>query len=118
MKWITRERPKIDRIACPWLIRRFVDPSAVFLFVAPPEVPAVADRFVRQMGPNMRYCGGVWPPCTGAGAAVYHPFAATFGDPTAANFQGVLNLTQGLPPLSFSATGPCTVSWNETFVSG
>ncbi len=43
--WVTRERPKIDRIACPWLIRRFVDPSAVFLFVAPSEVAAVADRF-------------------------------------------------------------------------
>ena len=43
--WVTRERPKIDRIACPWLIRRFVDPNAVFLFVAPAEVPAVAERF-------------------------------------------------------------------------
>lgn len=43
--WVTRARPKIDRIACPWLIRRFVDPAAVFLFVAPPEVAAVADRF-------------------------------------------------------------------------
>src|SRR5688572_12407553 len=43
--WVTRSRPKIDRIACPWLIRRFVDPGAVFLFVAPPEVPAVAERF-------------------------------------------------------------------------
>ena len=43
--WVTRARPKIDRIACPWLIRRFVDPSAVFLFVAPSEVAAVADRF-------------------------------------------------------------------------
>jgi rhodanese-related sulfurtransferase len=43
--WVTRARPKIDRIACPWLIRRFVDPNAVFLFVAPSEVPAVADRF-------------------------------------------------------------------------
>ena len=43
--WVTRERPKIDRIACPWLIRRFIDPKAVFLFVAPSEVPAVADRF-------------------------------------------------------------------------
>ena len=36
--WVTRERPKIDRIACPWLIRRFVDPAAVFLFVSPAEV--------------------------------------------------------------------------------
>jgi rhodanese-related sulfurtransferase len=43
--WVTRARPKIDRIACPWLIRRFVDPIAVFLFVAPSEVPAVAERF-------------------------------------------------------------------------
>lgn len=43
--WVTRARPKIDRIACPWLIRRFVDPDAVFLFVAPAEVPGVAERF-------------------------------------------------------------------------
>jgi rhodanese-related sulfurtransferase len=43
--WVTRARPKIDRIACPWLIRRFVDPTAVFLFVAPQEVEAVAARF-------------------------------------------------------------------------
>ena len=43
--WVTRHRPKIDRIACPWLIRRFVDPTARFLFVAPGEVQAVADRF-------------------------------------------------------------------------
>ena len=43
--WVTRARPKVDRIACPWLIRRFVDPSAVFLFVAPSEVAGVAERF-------------------------------------------------------------------------
>ncbi|GJD99606.1 chromate resistance protein ChrB domain-containing protein [Methylobacterium isbiliense] len=43
--WVTRARPKIDRIACPWLIRRFVDPAAVFLFVPPAEVEAVAERF-------------------------------------------------------------------------
>jgi len=43
--WVTRARPKIDRVACPWLIRRFVDPDAVFLFVAPAEVQAVAERF-------------------------------------------------------------------------
>ncbi|TPI09071.1 sulfurtransferase [Mesorhizobium sp. B4-1-3] len=43
--WVTRSRPKVDRIACPWLIRRFVDPEAVFLFVDPAEVPLVADRF-------------------------------------------------------------------------
>ena len=43
-RWVTRARPKVDRIACPWLIRRFVDPAAVFLFVAPSEVESVADQ--------------------------------------------------------------------------
>ena len=43
--WVTRARPKVDRIACPWLIRRFVDPAAVFLFVAPSEVTPVAENF-------------------------------------------------------------------------
>lgn len=43
--WVTRARPKVDRIACPWLIRRFVDPQAVFLFVTPSEVAGVAERF-------------------------------------------------------------------------
>lgn len=43
--WVTRHRPKIDRIACPWLIRRFVDPNAQFLFVAAAQVSAVAERF-------------------------------------------------------------------------
>jgi hypothetical protein len=43
--WVTRSRPKIDRIACPWLIRRFVDPSAAFLFVSPSEVCSVAKQF-------------------------------------------------------------------------
>jgi hypothetical protein len=37
-KWITRERPKIDRIACPWLIKRFIDPEAEFIFVPKEEV--------------------------------------------------------------------------------
>lgn len=43
--WVTRARPKVDRIACPWLIRRFVDPNAVFLFVTPSEVSRVAEQF-------------------------------------------------------------------------
>jgi rhodanese-related sulfurtransferase len=43
--WVTRQRPKIDRIACPWLIRRFVDPNAQFLFVEPAQVINVAERF-------------------------------------------------------------------------
>jgi hypothetical protein len=43
-RWVTRERPKIDRIACPWLIRRFIDPQAEFLYVPAGEVRAVAER--------------------------------------------------------------------------
>lgn len=43
--WVTRHRPKIDRIACPWLIRRFIDPRAQFLFVSASQVLNVADRF-------------------------------------------------------------------------
>jgi hypothetical protein len=42
MKWITRERPKIDRIACPWLIRRFIDKDAEFLYVPSTDVMTVA----------------------------------------------------------------------------
>ena len=44
MKWVTRERPKVDRVACPWLIKRFVDPEAEFLYVPPDQVLAVAAR--------------------------------------------------------------------------
>jgi rhodanese-related sulfurtransferase len=43
-RWVTRERPKIDRIACPWLIRRFVDPDAEFLYVPTPQVRRVAEE--------------------------------------------------------------------------
>jgi rhodanese-related sulfurtransferase len=41
-RWVTRERPKVDRIACPWLIRRFIDPQAEFLYVPAAEVTRVA----------------------------------------------------------------------------
>jgi hypothetical protein len=44
MKWITRERPKIDRIACPWLIRRFIDKDAEFLYVPTSEVMSTANE--------------------------------------------------------------------------
>ena len=46
MKWITRERVKVDRVACPWLIKKFVDPAAEFLFVPADQVMAVAEREV------------------------------------------------------------------------
>ncbi len=38
MKWITREKVKVDRVACPWLIKRFIDPDAAFLFVPADQV--------------------------------------------------------------------------------
>ncbi len=44
MKWVTRTRPKVDRVACPWLIKHFVDSEAVFLFVEADQVMAVAER--------------------------------------------------------------------------
>ena len=44
MKWITRERVKVDRVACPWLIKKFVDPQAEFLFVPVDVVTTVAER--------------------------------------------------------------------------
>jgi hypothetical protein len=44
MKWVTRERPKIDRIACPWLILRFIDKDAELLYVPAGEVLAVAEQ--------------------------------------------------------------------------
>lgn len=43
--WVTKQRPKIDRIACPWFIKRFIDPDAQFLFVAPSQVELVAEKF-------------------------------------------------------------------------
>ena len=44
MKWITRARPKVDRVAFPWLIKRFIDREAEFLYVAPDEVMETARR--------------------------------------------------------------------------
>ena len=48
MKWVTRERPKIDRIACPWLIDRFIDKEAEFLFVPPTDVARVAKETISR----------------------------------------------------------------------
>jgi hypothetical protein len=44
MKWVTREKVKVDRVACPWLIKRFIDPEAELLFVPAEEVLEVAER--------------------------------------------------------------------------
>ena len=57
MKWITRERPKIDRIACPWLIKKFVDPEAEFIYVPFNEVLAKAEalKAIPFDIPNVEY---------------------------------------------------------------
>ncbi len=44
MKWVTRENVKVDRVACPWLIKRFIDPDAELLFAPPDQVLEVAER--------------------------------------------------------------------------
>ena len=44
MKWVTRERPKVDRIARPWSIKQFVDPDAEFLYVPKDDVLPIAER--------------------------------------------------------------------------
>jgi hypothetical protein len=44
MKWVTRERVKVDRVACPWLIKKFIDPAAEFVFVPPEKVMDVAQQ--------------------------------------------------------------------------
>ena len=44
MKWITRERPKIDRIACPWLVARFIDPAPEFVYVPADQVAGIAQK--------------------------------------------------------------------------
>ena len=57
MNWITRSRPKTDRIACPWLIRRFIDPEAAFSFVPKEELLEAAERegAVSFDAPGARY---------------------------------------------------------------
>jgi hypothetical protein len=57
MKWVTREHPKTDRIACPWLIRKFIDPEAEILYVPRDEVLATAERdgAVSFDAPGARY---------------------------------------------------------------
>ncbi|NYI81224.1 chromate resistance protein ChrB domain-containing protein [Nocardioides panzhihuensis] len=70
MKWITRERPKTDRIACPWLIRRFIDPEAEIIYVPAADVLATAQEIgaISFDAPGATYthqpnpAGGEW--CT------------------------------------------------------
>ena len=52
MKWVTRERPKIDRIACPWLIKHFVDKTPEFLYVPADKVLSIAKESVARETSN------------------------------------------------------------------
>jgi hypothetical protein len=58
MKWVTRERPRIDRVACAWLIRRFIDPEPVFLFVPNDQVFETAER---ERANTFHVRGGTFP---------------------------------------------------------
>ncbi len=58
MKWVTRERPRIDRVACAWLIRRFIDKEPEFLFVPNDQVMQVAER---EGGKTYHIRGGTFP---------------------------------------------------------
>ena len=55
MKWVTRERARVDRIACPWLITRFIDRNPEFLFVPAKEVRAVAERWIAPGMANLTF---------------------------------------------------------------
>jgi len=59
MKWVTREHPKTDRIACPWLIRRFIDPDAEIVYVPSGDVLGYAEREGAASfdAPGARYLG-------------------------------------------------------------
>jgi len=86
--WVTRERPKIDRIACPWLIRRFVEPSAVILFGCRRPVRSDPVRHRRGClesswrGLHVRHhVGRVRPGLTAARAACWHRTGCRYGTP-------------------------------------
>jgi len=53
MKWVTRERPKIDRIACPWLIERFIEKQPEFLYVPPDKALKVISKFGQPLPPDL-----------------------------------------------------------------
>ncbi len=85
MKWITRERPKIDRIACPWLVARFVDEAPEFLYVPGDEVMRVA-HCMPLAGSGER----PWSPAVGSRLPTTWPFgAAVRQHPVAGTVMGV-----------------------------
>ena len=75
MKWVTRERPKIDRIACPWLIARFIDPKAEFLYVPAADVLR-GGRGVRR---HPLRCARTWSSPTSGRLCSFDAFLAKYG---------------------------------------
>lgn len=70
MKWITREHPRVDRVACPWLIERFVDKQAEFIYVASDQVMSEAQGPSRRLRSNA--------PGRRRGNEEGHPFGCPF----------------------------------------
>jgi hypothetical protein len=70
MKWITRKDVKVDRVACPWLIKKFVDPSAEFLFVEETDLLDEAKRRLAHPFESPRKVGGPLKPAFGLSGEV------------------------------------------------
>ena len=108
MKWITRERPKIDRIACPWLVARFVDEAAEFLYVPGGEVMRVAQETgaipYDVPGVELGHHGDL---CS------FDAFIAKFGlrDPSLAKLALIVRAADcGVPQLAQEAAGLLAIS--------
>jgi hypothetical protein len=90
MKWVTRERPRIDRVACAWLIRRFIDPEPEFLFVPNNEVLSVAERENATVFHVRAGSIGRTPYDTGLEALMRH-FHVGEGDPALQRLAGIVH---------------------------
>jgi hypothetical protein len=109
MKWVTRERPVIDRIACPWLIQRFIDKEPEFLFVPPADVLAVAET----TGATPYDVPGVEFTHVGDGCT-FDAFVAKFGldrDPAVATIATIVRgADTGRPDLAPQGAGLLAIS--------
>ncbi|MEP7182153.1 MAG: chromate resistance protein ChrB domain-containing protein [Betaproteobacteria bacterium] len=109
-RWVTRERPKIDRIACPWLVRRFVDPSAEFFYVPPAQVRsfAAANGATAYDIPDVPY-SHVGPECSFDAFIrrhkLDHPALATLAKIVRGADTGVLDLAPQAPGLVAASLG-------------
>jgi hypothetical protein len=109
VKWVTRERPVIDRIACPWLIARFIDKGAEFLFVPPDQVLPVA----KETGATPYDVPGVEFSHVGDGCS-FDAFASKYGldrDPAITTIAAIVRgADTGRPDLTPQSAGLLAVS--------